>query len=429
MLTQPTSIFEQLESNVRSYCRSFPDVFIKGKNSTMYTRSGTKFIDFFAGAGALNYGHNNDFIKKKLIDYLEADGLAHGLDMHTSAKESFLQTFDELILRPRNLEYKVMFCGPTGANAVEAGLKIARKTKQRSGIFAFTGGFHGMSLGALSVTANSYNRQAAGVDLPQVTFMPYPTDFSFDTIEYMDKMLSDSHSGIAKPAAIICETIQAEGGINVAPIQWLQRLRQLCDKHDVLLICDEVQIGCGRAGSFFSFERAAIVPDIVVLSKSISGYGLPMSLLLFKPELDIWQPAEHNGTFRGNQLAFVAAEAALHYREQEQLEAEVLRKEGYVKHFLHEQIASLHDQIEVRGMGLIWGVDVAKASGSDVNAAKKIAKRCYERGLIIECVGRNDTVVKLLPPLTIEWDELQKGCAVLQESTKEILNGFETSKM
>lgn len=429
MLTQSTSIFEQLESNVRSYCRSFPDVFIKGKNATMYTRSGAKFIDFFAGAGALNYGHNNDFIKKKLIDYLEADGLAHGLDMHTSAKESFLQTFDELILRPRNLEYKVMFCGPTGANAVEAGLKIARKTKQRAGIFAFTGGFHGMSLGALSVTANSYNRQAAGVDLPQVTFMPYPTDFSFDTIEYMDKMLSDSHSGIAKPAAIICETIQAEGGINVAPIQWLQRLRQLCDKHDVLLICDEVQIGCGRAGSFFSFERAAIVPDIVVLSKSISGYGLPMSLLLFKPELDIWQPAEHNGTFRGNQLAFVAAEAALQYREQEQLEAEVLRKEGYVKQFLHEQIASLHDQIEVRGMGLIWGVDVAKASGSDVNTAKKIAKRCYERGLIIECVGRNDTVVKLLPPLTIEWDELQKGCAILQESTKEILSSFETSKM
>ncbi|AUM65384.1 diaminobutyrate--2-oxoglutarate transaminase [Brevibacillus laterosporus] len=429
MLTQSTSIFEQLESNVRSYCRSFPDVFIKGKNATMYTRSGAKFIDFFAGAGALNYGHNNDFIKKKLIDYLEADGLAHGLDMHTSAKESFLQTFDELILRPRNLEYKVMFCGPTGANAVEAGLKIARKTKQRAGIFAFTGGFHGMSLGALSVTANSYNRQAAGVDLPQVTFMPYPTDFSFDTIEYMDKMLSDSHSGIAKPAAIICETIQAEGGINVAPIQWLQRLRQLCDKHDVLLICDEVQIGCGRAGSFFSFERAAIVPDIVVLSKSISGYGLPMSLLLFKPELDIWQPAEHNGTFRGNQLAFVAAEAALYYREQEQLEAEVLRKEGYVKQFLHEQIASLHDQIEVRGMGLIWGVDVAKASGSDVNTAKKIAKCCYERGLIIECVGRNDTVVKLLPPLTIEWDELQKGCAILQESTREILSGFETSKM
>ncbi|MBG9798760.1 diaminobutyrate--2-oxoglutarate transaminase [Brevibacillus laterosporus] len=424
MLTQTTSIFEQLESNVRSYCRAFPDVFIKGKNSAMYTKSGAKFIDFFAGAGALNYGHNNDFIKKKLIAYLETDGLAHGLDMHTSAKENFLQTFNDLILRPRNLEYKVMFCGPTGANAVEAGLKIARKTKQRSGIFAFTGGFHGMSLGALSVTANSYNRQAAGVDLPQVTFMPYPTDFSFDTIEYIDKMISDSHSGIAKPAAIICETIQAEGGINVAPIQWLQRLRQLCDKHDVLLICDEVQIGCGRAGSFFSFERAPIVPDIVVLSKSISGYGLPMSLLLFKPELDIWQPAEHNGTFRGNQLAFVAAEAALHYREMEQLEAEVLRKEKFVKQFLNEHIASLHDQIDVRGMGLIWGVDVAKVSGSGVNVAKKVAKRCYERGLIIECVGRNDTVIKLLPPLTIEWNELQKGCDILQQSMRECLSSL-----
>ncbi|QDX94317.1 diaminobutyrate--2-oxoglutarate transaminase [Brevibacillus laterosporus] len=424
MLTQTPSIFEQLESNVRSYCRAFPDVFVKGKNSAMYTKSGEKFIDFFAGAGALNYGHNNDFIKKKLMAYLETDGLAHGLDMHTSAKEDFLQTFHELILRPRNLDYKVMFCGPTGANAVEAGLKIARKTKQRSGIFAFTGGFHGMSLGALSVTANSYNRQAAGVDMPQVTFMPYPTDFSFDTIEYMDKMISDSHSGIAKPAAIICETIQAEGGINVAPTEWLQRVRQLCDKHDILLICDEVQIGCGRAGSFFSFERAHIVPDIVVLSKSISGYGLPMSLLLFKRELDIWQPAEHNGTFRGNQLAFIAAEAALHYREQYQLEAEVLRKEQFVKQFLETQIATLHDQIEVRGMGLIWGVDVANISSSEVHVAKKIAKRCYERGLIIECVGRNDTVVKLLPPLTIELDELQKGCNILHQVITECLNGL-----
>lgn len=323
------NIFEKCESNVRSYCRSFPDIFHRAKGSMIYSDSGKEYIDFFAGAGALNYGHNHDYIKQKVISYLDADGIAHGLDMYTSAKEKFLAKFDEVVLSPKNFDYRIQFCGSTGTNAVEAALKLARKVKQRPGIFSFMGAYHGMTLGSLSITGNIGIRSGAIGTSSNVTFMPYPYGFmdSFDTIEYIESVLNDVNSGVEKPAAIIFETVQAEGGVIIAPIEWMQKLRNLCDKHDILLICDDIQVGCGRTGSFFSFERANIVPDIVVLSKSISGYGFPMSLLLIKPDLDIWEPGEHNGTFRGNQLAFVGATAALEYRESYDFEPDVKAKE------------------------------------------------------------------------------------------------------
>ncbi len=408
-----------MESNVRSYCRSFTDTFARGKNSTLFADTGKSFIDFFAGAGALNYGHNNDYIKKKIVEYIEADGLSHGLDMYTSAKEEFLSTFSELILKPRQLDYKVQFCGPTGANAVEAALKLARRVKGRNTIFAFTGGFHGMSLGSLAASSNRYFREAAGTGLHDVVFMPFPAGFmdSIDTIEYMEKVLTDGHSGVEKPAAIIFETVQAEGGVNIAPIEWMQRLRDLCDRHDILLLCDEIQTGCGRTGPFLSFERAGITPDLVVLSKSISGYGLPMSIVLMKPEIDIWRPAEHTGTFRGNQLAFVGAVAALHYREEVQLEEEVQQKAKFIEEFLDKQVAPISEKIEIRGMGFLWGIDVSKTENRKL--AGDITSLCYQNGLIIERVGRNDDVIKIMPPLTITMAELEEGCVILQQAIQK----------
>ncbi|MHC5824585.1 MAG: diaminobutyrate--2-oxoglutarate transaminase, partial [Nostoc sp.] len=343
------NIFETRESNVRSYCRSFPAIFHRAKGSIIYSESGEEYIDFFAGAGALNYGHNNDYIKEKVLSYLDADGIAHGLDMYTSAKEKFLVKFSEVVLNSKNLDYCIQFCGSTGTNAVEAALKLARKVKKRPGIFSFMGGYHGMTLGSLSISGNIGIRAGAIGTSNNVTFMPYPYGFmeSFDTIRFIESVLSDVNSGIEKPAAIIFETVQAEGGIIVAPIEWMQRLRKLCDKHDILLICDDIQVGCGRTGSFFSFERADIVPDMVVLSKSISGYGFPMSLLLIKPELDIWEPGEHTGTFRGNQLAFVGGTAALEYRESNNLEEDVKVKEFLLKKFLTEEIAPISDSIKI----------------------------------------------------------------------------------
>jgi diaminobutyrate-2-oxoglutarate transaminase len=421
------NIFEEVESNVRSYCRSFPDVFSQAKGSLLFSESGKKFIDFFAGAGALNYGHNNDFIKHRILPYLLSDGITHGLDMYTKAKRDFIAAFTERILKPGHLDYKLQFCGPTGTNAVEAALKLARKVKNRPGVFAFMGAFHGMSLGSLAVTSNLESRKGAGLPLANVSFMPYPHGFmnSFDTIRYIEEILSDDHSGIEIPASIILETIQAEGGVIPAPVEWLRRLAELCRKYDILLICDDIQVGCGRSGNFFSFERAGIVPDIVVLSKSISGYGFPMSLLLMKPELDVWEPGEHNGTFRGNQLAFVAATAALEYRETASLERSVKENEGFLDDFLHENVASLSDLIDIRGLGMIWGIDIANLGGPDM--AKQVTSECYRRGLIIERAGRKDTVIKLMPALNIERNLLEEGCQIIADVMKGVIGYSQAS--
>ncbi|NEQ95743.1 MAG: diaminobutyrate--2-oxoglutarate transaminase [Cyanothece sp. SIO2G6] len=413
------SIFEERESNVRSYCRSFPTVFHRAKDAMVYSESGEEYIDFLAGAGALNYGHNNDYIKQQVMLYLDSDAITHGLDLYTSAKEKFLQQFSEKILDPKQLDYRIQFCGPTGTNAVEASLKLARKITQRAGIFSFMGAYHGLTLGSLSITGNASFRVGTLGTASQVAFMPYPYGFmeTIDTIAYMESVLNDSSSGIEKPAAIIFETVQAEGGVVVAPIEWMQRLRALCDEHDILLICDDIQVGCGRTGPFFSFERANIVPDMVILSKSISGYGLPMSLLLIKPDLDAWQPAEHTGTFRGNQLAFVGGTAALEYRENTNLEKEVATKAAFIQTFLETEIVSLNPEIKTRGLGMIWGIDLADSGGGSV--AKQVASRCFELGVIVERVGRDDTVLKILPPLSIDMSTLQKGCNVIKQALSE----------
>ncbi|MBW7454300.1 diaminobutyrate--2-oxoglutarate transaminase, partial [Paenibacillus sepulcri] len=260
-----------MESEVRSYCRSFEKVFHKAKNAKLWDIEGREYIDFFAGAGALNYGHNNPAIRTRLVDYLLEDGVTHSLDMATKAKEMFLKRFTLSILKPRGLDYKIMFPGPTGTNSVESAMKIARKVTGRRNIVCFTNAFHGMSLGSLAATGNAFKRKGAGVDLPNTNFMPYDGYFGegINTVDMMEKYLDDPGSGFDLPAAIILETVQGEGGLNAASPAWLKRVQELCLKRDILLIVDDVQMGCGRTGTFFSFEEAGINPDIVCLSKSI----------------------------------------------------------------------------------------------------------------------------------------------------------------
>ncbi len=222
----------------------------------------------------------------------------------------------EIVLEPRGLDYVIQFTGPTGTNAVEAALKIARKATGRTNVICFTNGFHGVSLGSLAVTGNEYFRRAAGVPLQGATAMPFDGYLGdgIDTLDHLQRMLEDSSSGLELPAAVILEAVQGEGGLNVASAGWLRRLQALCNAHKIVLIVDDIQAGCGRTGSFFSFEPAGLKPDIVTLSKSLSGYGLPLSVVLIKPELDVWKPGEHNGTFRGNNHAFITATATLeHY--------------------------------------------------------------------------------------------------------------------
>ena len=412
-------IFENYESEVRSYCRKFPVVFKKAKGAVLTDTEGRDYIDFFCGAGACNYGHNNPYIKGKVLEYLSEDNIIHSLDMYAQSKGEFIEFFQKNILEPKGLEYKIMFPGPTGANAVEAALKLARKVKGRSNIFALMGCFHGMTLGSLALTTDEGARKGAGVSLGNVTHIPAPYMFpGFDVVNYMDTILNDDHSGIDKPAALILETVQAEGGIQVFEPEFLKGCEELCKKHDMLFIVDDIQVGCARTGTFFSFERAGVKPDIFVMSKSIGGLGFPLAVTLFKPELDIWSPGEHNGTFRGFQPAMVAAKAALEYVIDTDLEKKTIEKGGKFGAYLKEKVAETGLDLEVRGIGLIWGVDCGKyAPGT----AKKISAACFERGLVAELAGRGDCVLKIMPPLTIEEDMMYRGIDIVAEAIKAVL--------
>jgi len=411
--------FEHLESEVRSYCRAFPTVFEKARGHELIDQDGKRYVDFFAGAGVLNYGHNNPRLKRRLLEYLESDGLVHSLDMASTAKAAFLERFREVILEPRGLDYKVQFPGPTGTNAVEAALKLARKVTGRQNVISFTNAFHGMTLGSLSVTGNGFKRAGAGVALHDTSRMPFDGYLGeeVDTLEYLEAVLEDGGSGVDKPAAVILETVQAEGGVIAARFDWLRRLAKLLRKHEVLLIVDDIQVGCGRTGPFFSFEPAEIVPDVVCLSKSISGYGLPMALVLLRPELDVWAPGEHNGTFRGHNAAFVTATEALSYWTDDQLTKEVREKAERVTERLRE-IVDNHPEAagELRGRGLIQGIAFA-----DPELAGKVSSEAFDRGLVIETAGPRSEVLKLLPSLTIDREALERGLDVIEESLDAVL--------
>jgi diaminobutyrate-2-oxoglutarate transaminase len=405
------NIFDLRESEVRSYCRSFPVVFTRAKGEFLYDETGREYIDFFAGAGTLNYGHNHPAIKDAVIDYLNADGVVHALDMWTAAKRQFLETFEEAILKPRGLDYKVQFTGPTGANAVEAALKLARKVKQRSNIICFTNGYHGLSAGALSITGNRHFRNEAFVNRLDASFVPFEGYIEgFDTLKYLRKLLEDNSSGTDIPAAIILETIQAEGGVNVASPEWLRTLEGLCREFDILLIVDDIQVGNGRTGKFFSFEDSGIRPHLVTISKSVGGLGLPMSLVLIDPTIDLWKPAEHTGTFRGNNLAFVAARAALEqFWRTDRFENEILHK-GRLLSLLLDDIRKKHSgqPLVVRGRGLIQGLQMPCHE-----QAKAVSKEAFRQGIIIELAGPRDEVLKFLPPLIIQEKPLRDGVAKL----------------
>ncbi|ANZ25589.1 diaminobutyrate--2-oxoglutarate transaminase [Rhodococcus sp. WB1] len=411
------SVFDYLESEVRSYSRGWPTVFETASGSWLRDENGKDYLDFFAGAGALNYGHNNPVLKTALVDYIMGDGITHGLDMSTVAKRELLESFESHILAPRGLDYKVQFPGPTGTNSVEAALKLARKVTGRESIINFTNAFHGMTLGALSVTGNSMKRAGAGVPLVHATPMPFDNYFDGVTEDFhwFSRVLDDSGSGLNRPAAVIVETVQGEGGVNVARPEWLRALADLCAERDILLIVDDVQMGCGRTGPFFSFEVAGITPDIVTLSKSIGGYGLPLALTLFKRDLDVWGPGEHNGTFRGNNPAFVTAARALqHYWADDHLERETLRKGERIRQTFMN-LSDMFDGVSTRGRGMVQGLVF-----DEPNDAQKVCALAFEQGLLAETSGPSDEVVKLLPPLTISDDELEHGLNILCEATSVV---------
>jgi diaminobutyrate-2-oxoglutarate transaminase len=415
-VTALPAVFDAMESEVRSYCRTWPVVFDRARGARLYDEQGRSWLDFFAGAGALNYGHNHPRLQRALLEYLQRDGVVHALDMATGAKQTFLERFDEVVLRPRGLDYKVQFPGPTGTNAVEAALKLARKVTGREAVVGFTNAFHGMTLGALAVTGNSMKRAGAGIPLVHATPMPYDNYLGGRTPDFLwfETLLADSGSGLNKPAAVIVETVQGEGGINVARPEWLRGLADLCRRHEILLIVDDVQMGCGRTGPFFSFEAAGITPDIVCLSKSISGFGLPMALTLLRRDLDVWAPGEHNGTFRGHNPAFVTATAALEFWRDDALEKDTLIHGERIGHALTE-LAREHADLgaQPRGIGLVRGLGFA-----DPTVADRVIAHAFGAGLLVESSGPRGEVVKLMPPLTATAAEIDEGLEILTASVR-----------
>jgi diaminobutyrate-2-oxoglutarate transaminase len=393
-------------------------VFRTARGSYQYDEDGTGYLDFFSGAGALNYGHNNPALKQPLLDYIGSDQVTHSLDTYTVAKRDFLAAFKSIVLEPRGLDYTVQFPGPTGTNSVEAALKIARKVTGREHIVGFTNAFHGMTLGSLAVTGNSMKRAGAGTPLYHATPAPYDDYFDGQTADFLwlERAWTDSGSGLDLPAAVIVETVQGEGGLRAASSEWLQALQALCRRHGVLLIVDDVQAGCGRTGTFFSFEAAGIEPDIVCLSKSISGYGLPMALTLLRPELDQWDPGEHNGTFRGHNPAFVTGTAALkQYWTDDRLQRNVAERAEQLRDGL-QRIADRVDGAVVRGRGLLTGIAFA-----DTTVAGKIQNAAFERNLLVETSGPDSEALKIMPPLTITEDELAEGLDRLLAAAEEVL--------
>ena len=419
------SIFDQRESAIKAYCRVYPTVFDKADNARQTDENGKQYIDFFAGAGVLNFGHNNRRMTDAVVDYLQSGGVIHSLDMHTTAKRRYMEHFTETILKPRNMTHRLQFMGPTGTNSVEAAMKLARRATGRQDIVAFSHGFHGMTLGALSATANQYFRNAAGVPLNHVKHFAFGCDkpcpgcelgCGMKSIDQLRAIYTDSSSGIAPPAAFLVETIQAEGGVKVADKAWIQALAQLAKEVDSLLIVDDIQVGMGRTGSFFSFDDLDIDPDIVCLAKGIGGLGTPMAMNLVKPEFDDhWSPGEHTGTFRGQNLSFVAGDVALDYFDDDALMNKV-RQDGETVLKKLQPLAEQHDAINITGKGMIVGLDVG-----DGDLAKKIVAECFDQGLLIASCGTGGRVVKLIPPLTIPDEDLQQGLDILAKVTGSVM--------
>lgn len=419
------SVFDQRESDIRAYCRVYPVVFDKANNARQTDEDGKEYIDFFAGAGVLNFGHNNERMTKAVIEYIQSGGVIHALDMKTTAKRTFMERFEKVILKPRNMTHKMQFIGPTGTNAVEAAMKLARRVTARQDIVAFSRGFHGMTLGSLAATANRYFRGAAGVPLNHVSHYPFDCNNTgkenddvsgIDTIDQLRALYLDSSSGITPPAAFLLETVQAEGGVNVASKPWLQALAKLAKEVGSLLIIDDIQVGMGRTGSFFSFDDMDIDPDIICLAKGLGGLGTPMAMNLIKPEVDeYWSPGEHTGTFRGQSISFVAGSEALSYFEDDKLMSEVKSKAAIMNEAL-QPLEQRFEAIQVRGKGMIIGLDVTTGE-----RAKAIVEECFRAGLLIASCGTGGRVVKLIPPLTIPDEDLSKGLQILTDTTVKVM--------
>jgi len=401
-------IFEEYESEIRAYCRAVPTVFCSSDNAIMIDENGKEYVDFFAGAGVLNFGHNNPKMKEAIIEFISNNGVAHSLDMFTDVKRDFIDTFVNTILKPRNMSYKLQFTGPTGTNAVEAALKLARRTTGRENVVAFNRGFHGMTLGALACTANQAFRGAAGVSLNNVI---RDTFNDMEALSNLRQKFEDKGSGLMPPAAFLVEPVQAEGGVRVGTKEWLQGVQKLAKDIGALFIIDDIQAGCGRTGSYFSFDDLDLDPDIIILAKGLGGFGTPIGMNLNRPEIDAnWNPGEHTGTFRGQGISFVAGKVGLEYFKDNTLNESVREKGKFIRSKL-DALQVAHPTLKV----MMLAIEFESAA-----IAKEVTTGCFNNGLIIGACSTGE-IVKFIPPLTIEDATLEKGMDIFVRVTTEVL--------
>jgi diaminobutyrate-2-oxoglutarate transaminase len=437
-VTSPAQTYDYVrsrESSARTYADSVDRVLVQGKLTRIYDATGNAYLDCLSAAGTLALGHNHPAVQARVREYLDSDQLQQALDLTTPAKYDFLRMLYRQLPQQFAATAKVQFCGPTGADATEAAVKLFKLATGRRTVMAFHGGYHGMSAGALSLTGNLQAKERVAALMPEVHFLPYPYDYRCPFglggaegvragLRYIENVLTDPESGITKPAAIIVEAVQGEGGVVPAPPEWLRGLRAITAALDIPLVLDEIQMGFGRTGTMFAFEAAGIEPDAVLLSKAVGG-GYPLSLVAYHERYDGWTPGSHAGTFRGNQLGMVAGAATMAVIEQERLVEQSAAKGERLRALL-EAVASQRPEIgDVRGRGLAWGLEIVDPAGpldplgrraADSRRAREVKRRCLDNGLLIESGGRHGAVLRLLPPLIISDDEIVELVEKLDKS-------------
>ena len=424
---------ERLEGNARSYPRGIPVAFDEGRGATIKDVDGNVFIDFFGGAGTLNVGHSHPSVLDAAI--AQQKKLIHTLDFPTERRNRLLHILKSVIPAGLRERVKFQFGGPTGSDAVESALKLARYNTKRSTIVAFQGSYHGMTAGALGVTSNtSLKKHQPSAD---VQFMPYPYCYrcplglerdscGLACAKYVDNALSNSHSGVNPPAAILIEPIQGEGGTIIPPDGYLDEVRAIADKHETVLIFDEIQSGFCRTGEMFASEHFGVTPDIMTMSKALGGIGYPLSCIAYDSKLDTWGPGSHIGTFRGHQVAMAAGAEAISFMKDVSLHRYAAELGEYMLGALREFARSSEVIGDVRGKGLMLGVEIVKDKQTKEpwpELVRHIRRQCYRKGLLVEVGGHYSNVVRFLPPLVLTRELADKGLDIFIKAVESRESG------
>lgn len=429
----------EFESSARSYPRKFPFALKKAKGVTLEDVEGNKYIDFLCGAGTLALGHNDDEVNQSMVDLIQSGSPLHTLDLTTPTKDEFIETIHSILPIGMAKDVKIQFCSPSGTDATDAAIKLCKIATKRSTVIAFSGGYHGMGHGAMAVTGNCYAKSQVPNLMPGVQFMPYPYSYRCPMglggeagtkacASYFERLLKDPESGVSKPACVIIEPIQGEGGVIPAPVEFLQAIRRVTAELDIPLICDEIQCGMGRSGRVFAFEYANIVPDVILASKAIGGTQ-PMSVVIYNKKLDVWGPGSHAGTFRGNQLAMAAGTVVMKRISKPEFLADVVRKGELFKN----RLLSLQKECpiigDVRGKGLMLGIEFVDPNGEkdlmghpleSGTICARVQKECFEHGLVMEKGGRYGSVMRCLTALNISDEDLLKGIEIFEKVVRSV---------